>query len=374
MAKGVILLLFPGIRSLSIIFPTIFQKESGMHSTTLKYILGVTAFALLGILAVSGCKTDGENGTTRKREQRPQIDLKVPAFNRDSAYAFVAKQVSFGPRVPGTEPHVQCKDWLVGKLKALGLKVKVQSFTAEIHTGDKWPAFNIIGMKNPDAKQRLLFAAHWDSRYTADYDEDESRRDEAILGADDGASGVGVLIELARQLETLPDDFGVDIIFFDAEDQGYDAEVAEDSNPESWCLGAQYWARNLHTSGYSPMYGILLDMVGSKGARFPKEGYSMRFAPQVVDKVWSLAHRMGYGHYFDMTRTPGGVTDDHVFVNTIAKIPMIDIINKPPNSATGFGHYWHTHKDNMEVIDKRTLGAVGQVVTAVVFKEAAGKL
>ena len=326
---------------------------------------------LILALALTACNGDGPSSDPAPapdKVEKPPV--KVPSFNRDSAYAYVAQQVAFGPRVPGTEEHQACKDWLAGKLEAFGAQTQVQEFTADMVTIGKQPAFNIIGSYNPGASRRILLAAHWDTRFQADYDPDPEKRKEAILGADDGASGVAVLLEVARQLQQNPLDLGVDIIFFDAEDQGFDAAPGQEPQPETWCLGAQHWSRNFHRAGYDAEYGVLLDMVGAANARFPKEGYSVYFGPDVVEKVWKLAQEMGHGNYFDDTKIQGGVTDDHYFVNTIAKIPMIDIINKPIGSETGFGPYWHTHDDDLDVIDKRTLKAVGQVMLALLYNES----
>ena len=214
----------------------------------------------------------------------------------------------------------------------------------------------------------MVLAAHWDSRHVADYDPDASRQNEPILGADDGGSGVGILMEIARAIQKNPIDLGVDIVLFDAEDYG----ESQGEDITTWCLGSQHWSRNPHVAGYRADFGILLDMVGSKGARFTKEEVSRTFAPQVLDKVWKLSQNMGYGNYFvnDNTRQ---LVDDHLFVNQIARIPMIDIINRPVDTETGFGHYWHTHADDMSVIDKQTLRAVGQTLLAVIYQKSAGR-
>lgn len=335
-----------------------------------------SVIVFLGFL--SSCTADqnagGSQGSTNAVPEATKPPLKVPAFNRDSAFAFLAAQVAFGPRVPGTAPHVECKNWLAKKLEDYGAETSVQEFTADYSELGKQQAYNIVGSFNPSASKRILLAAHWDSRHQADYDADPSKRGEAILGADDGASGVAVLLEVARQLQQNPIDIGVDIVFFDAEDQGYDSQPGEQPQPESWCLGAQHWSANPHRKGYRAEYGVLLDMVGSENARFPKEGYSMYYAPQVVEKVWKLALEMGFGNYFDTAAAEGAVTDDHYYVNTIARIPMIDIINKPLGSSTGFGSHWHTHSDNLDVIDKRTLRAVGQVMLALLYNENNGSI
>jgi hypothetical protein len=336
------------------------------HYMKLHYLKNIIICALL-VGAFHSCKTDNKN--EKSTDDAPVKNIvKIPAFNGDSAYQFVAKQVEFGPRVPGTDEHVACKNWLVGKLNSYGADVIEQDFVAKIYTGDKWNATNIIGQFNKDAKKRVVLAAHWDSRMIAEEDSNEEKREEPILGADDGASGVGVLLEIARLLQENPIDLGVDIVFFDAEDQG---KRGANSPPEHWCLGAQHWSRNPHRSNYKPQYGILLDMVGSKNPSFGKDAVSRKYASKILDKVWTLAQNMGYSDMFVNTET--SVTDDHYFVNIIAGIPMIDIINQPPNSKTSFGSHWHTHKDDMNIINKRSLKVVGQVVTAAIYKTNNGQ-
>ena len=311
------------------------------------------------------CKQDNNtnNGATDN-----QVSVKIPKFQKDSAFAFVEKQVSFGPRVPNSSGHTNCKNWIANQLRGFGAKVTEQNFKADAYTGVTLNGINIIGSFNPEKSKRILLAAHWDTRHIADQDTDEQKKKEPILGADDGASGVAVLLEVARLLKNASIDIGVDIVFFDAEDHGENGG----NNTASWCLGAQHWSRKPHVVGYKAKYGILLDMVGAKNARFGLEGESMRYAPQVMQKTWKLAQNLGYGNYF-VAENVSAVTDDHVFVNQIAGIPMIDIINRPKASSSGFVGHWHTHKDNMDIIDKRTLRAVGQVLLNVIYKEDKGK-
>ena len=291
---------------------------------------------------------------------------KVPVFNMDSAYAFVAAQVAFGPRVPNTPAHTEAAAWLVGKLNEFGAKVEQQKFTATAYTGTELRGNNIIGRYNPEMTDRILLCAHWDTRHIAD--SDLAKPGDVVEGADDGASGVGVLLEIARQLGLSTPNIGVDIVLFDAEDYG---ESGGSGNSESWALGAQHYARNF--TGPKHRYGILFDMVGGKNARFLKEEVSLYFAPQVVDKVWKQAAAMGYGAYFPMEKR-GGVTDDHLFINKIAGIPTIDIINYREDTYSNFVAHWHTGNDGIDAIDKRSLRAAGQVVTAIVYREAAGTL
>ena len=307
-----------------------------------------------------------------KGAEQPEMDagpeVVVPRFSRDSAYSFVAQQLAFGPRVPNTAAHRACRDWLVGKLEGYGAKVIRQDFSAKAYTGATLQATNLIAQYKPDLLNRIVLAAHWDTRHISDSPLHTGKKEQPVMGADDGGSGVAVLLEVARQLQANPLEIGVDLVFFDAEDYGDN----NGSSPESWGLGAQHWAKNLHyTGGIRPMYGILLDMVGGKGARFGQEYFSMQYAAPVVEKVWSLANTMGYGNYF-VREQSNPVTDDHYFVNTIARIPMIDIINQPPGSQTGFPAHWHTDKDTLEAIDRFTLGVVGQVMLAVIYHEEAG--
>ena len=327
-------------------------------------------FFLIIFLIFTACQGCKENKSTTPTKVEVK-NIPIPRFNRDSAYNFVAKQVAFGPRVPNTEAHINTKNWLVNQLKMSGARVIEQGFKATAYTGTVLNATNIIGQFNPAAKKRILLAAHWDTRHITDNDPDVSKQNLQVDGADDGASGVGVLLEVARHLNTLPDYLGVDIIFFDAEDHG----ISGGSDPNdtyTWGLGSQYWSRNLHVGGYKAKYGILLDMVGAKSPRFPIEEISATFAPKIVEKVWKLAREMGFGNYFSNEKVEG-VTDDHLFVNRIAKIPMIDIINLPTNTEQKFVNHWHTTNDNMDNINKRTLGAVGQIMLAVIFNEAMGK-
>lgn len=320
----------------------------------------------LGLLTLQSCESDQKKTTTQTENPTPK-KVKIPAFSESNAYANIEKQLEFGPRRPGTEEHVACKDWLVSELEANGAEVIVQDFIANIYTGDQWQAYNIIGQINPKESKRIILAAHWDTRMIAEEDKDKKKQKEAILGADDGGSGVGVLLEIARLIKENPiEDLGVDIIFFDAEDQG---KRGPEEPPNLWCLGSQHWSKNKHKSGYRAKYGILLDMVGGKDPYFGKDQVSKDHAGVLQEKIWALAHGMGYSDMFSMEST-GYLVDDHYFVNTIAGIPMIDIINYTPGKKIGFADHWHTHDDDMSAINKRTLKAVGQVVTAAIYKES----
>lgn len=324
------------------------------------FILGLLFFS-----ALQSCQSDAKNKVEEK-----EITIKVPRFERDSAFKYVAQQVAFGPRIPNTPAHIACQNYLSSSLKSFGADVIEQKFTAKSFDGKILNGNNIIGKFNPAAQRRILLCAHWDSRPFTDSPLTVGYKNRPVLGADDGASGVGVLLEIARQLQLNPVDFGVDLVFFDLEDYG-------DSNggaSEYWCLGSQYFSRNLiYPANAKPDYGILLDMVGASGARFAKEEISVQYAGNVVEKVWTLAQAMGYGNYFVNDRV-GAITDDHYFLNTLAQIPTIDIINRPIDTQTGFVAHWHTPEDTLDKIDRNTLRAVGQLLLAVIYREHAGTL
>lgn len=293
--------------------------------------------------------------------------IETPNFNADSAYVYIAKQMEFGPRVPNSEAHKACGLYLSTTLERFGAQVYTQETILQGFE-HKWEAKNIIGSFQPNNKDRILLCAHWDSRYTSDRETTTEAQNLPVPGASDGASGVGILLEIARQLQMYHPNVGVDIVFFDVEDQGVPAYKKNNSDKDYWCLGSQYWSKTPHIDGYSARYGILLDMVGAKNAIFRREVYSTQFAPEIVNKVWTEALNLGYSSTFSF-EIGGAILDDHYYVNTVAKIPTIDIIQYEYSSNSGFGHYWHTQADNMDIIDVNTLKTVGQLVTSVIFKE-----
>lgn len=331
---------------------------------------------LLLSVAFVACESDNGSQTTQQpTETKPQATVEVPAFNADSAYAYVAQQVAFGPRAPQTPGHDTTLAWLKTKLEGWADKVYLQSDFAEIYNGRKVKFTNVIASFNPESKKRVLLCAHWDTRPYADQDADPSQWREPILGANDGASGVGVLLEVARVLSQNRDFFmGIDIVLFDLEDYGQPAFDNNILKNDTYALGSQYWSKNPHVPGYSATYGILLDMVGAKGSTFLMEGYSMQFAKAVNEKVWREAANLGFSNYFVYMPGPP-IQDDHYYINRIAGIPTIDIIHLlPPGGAQTFHDSWHTHDDDMDIIDPKVLNAVGTTVLNVLYKEDAGVL
>lgn len=324
-------------------------------------------FLAIIVLVAAGC--GGEKEQKKAPETTPKI-VNVPIFNADSAFYFVEKQVGFGPRIPNSPAHLKTGDYFIEQFKHYGAEVTTQDFIATSFDNQRLNLRNIIASFYPEKQKRILLAAHWDTRPFAD--KDPEKPNAVFDGANDGASGVGVLLEIARNLKAnAAPDVGIDIILFDGEDWGerYNQKVNKplpSGYVEWWCLGSQYWSKNKHKPNYSAYYGILLDMVGGKNAQFAREGYSMDYAPNVVDKVWKSASTLGFGHIFINQRT-GRITDDHQFVNEVARIPMIDIISFEP--TTGFGDFHHTRQDNLENISKEILGAVGQTLLQVIYYE-----
>lgn len=290
----------------------------------------------------------------------------VPAFSADSAYRFIETQLAFGARVPGSPAQQQCADWLVAQLKQYGATVKVQHGTVVAYNGTELPAINIVGSYNPSAKSRVLIVSHWDCRPMADHDPDASKRNQPVPSANDGASGVGVILELARQASLKQPAVGIDLFLTDAEDYGAPEDWSGEHTEEQWGLGTQMWCDNPHTSGYTATYGILLDMVGAEGATFHQELYSKYFAPDIVRHVWDTAKRLGYGKYFK-TSEGGAITDDHVFINRIRRIPTIDIIDTRPQDDSSFFPYWHTTDDTLDKLSLETLQAVGTVLMHLIY-------
>ncbi|MDE6769312.1 MAG: M28 family peptidase [Muribaculaceae bacterium] len=296
----------------------------------------------------------GNKGATQATATIPAEETAKVAFDADSAYSYVAKQVAFGPRVPNSEAHRQCGDWLTSELRRHGAAVTEQRANLKAFDGTILNARNIFGQINPDAKSRILLLAHWDCRPWADADPNPANHKTPVDGANDGASGVGVILEIARQLNLANSDLGVDFLFVDAEDWG------DEGNEDSWALGTRYFMENPPVAGYAPEYAILLDMVGGKNATFYREYFSEQAAPDIAARVWSAAGALEYGNMF-FNRVGTAVTDDHT--QLIAHgIPAIDIIEYHPEAESGFNPRWHTVNDNMEGIDPKTLEAVGKTV------------
>ena len=335
----------------------------------------IMAFAFVGATVLMGCGSSagGEGGSAGVAEaSAAEAGVKVPAFSADSAYAHIVAQTAFGPRVPGTEAHRRCAEYLTGTLERYGVEVKPWRKRITDFSGNSFELVNIVGRINPEAKRRILLAAHWDSRRWADEDADPAKHSEPVTGANDGASGVAVILEMARVMSRELPGVGIDILLTDAEDSGKSApEGADDVEvmryENSWCLGTQHWLKSdPYGEGERPEFGILLDMVGAGGAVFPPEYYSLRLASHVVEKILAAARRAGTSSRFP---SPDGrvqaINDDHVHLNGYG-IPTADIIDIRPG---GFNPHWHTSQDTAENIDLSTLGDVGRTVLNLIYNE-----
>ncbi len=328
----------------------------------------LTGFLLLILIFIMGCN-GGDQTSSKSAKSSSKKRIEIPNFSGDSAYAFVQRQVDFGPRVPGTEAHQSCANYLSTTLERFADTVVVQHFQARAYNGNVLKGKNIIGSFDPENADRIFLCAHWDSRPYADHDPDPENHNQPIDGANDGASGVGVLLEIARQMQQQQPEVGVDIILFDLEDYGPPQDSQQRGEGDWWALGSQYWSRNPHDPGYFAKYGILLDMVGAKDATFMMEGFSLYYAPGLLKKVWNTAQRIGYSDRF-LFEQGGYIEDDHKYINEILKIPTINIIHLDHQSVNGsFFDHWHTVNDDMDKISKATLKVVGQTVLTVVYED-----
>ena len=330
-----------------------------------KYIL------LACTLLLAGCGLSAKRSVSESGQS--SVSAGGLSFSGDSAYAYVAGQVAFGPRVPGTDAHHDCVQYIGRTLERFGATVEIQTGEVMRYDGEWQHVANICAHLPADSayqgEKTVLLCAHYDSRPWADQEEDYSHRMSPILGANDGASGVGVLMEVARQWQNLSErKRPVEIVLFDCEDMGTPQFYTGKQREHTWCLGAQLWARMLVESRESKAvyaFGILLDMVGDPNASFPREYYSEQYAGKYVEKIWRTAEQLGYGHRFVSTRSYP-ITDDHYYVNTIAKIPCVDIIHYVPGSETGFAWWWHTYSDDMRNVNPGTLQEVGKVLMSVI--------
>lgn len=324
-------------------------------------------FSFLFVILFVACGPDKvvDNGNTTSTTYTTSTVTKArvipPDFNADSAFAYILKQSEIGPRVPGSTAHKKAVAYYESFLKQQGAEVKIMGSNVTTFDGMQWRIDNVIAVFNPQAKTRILLTSHYDSRPFADKDPKPENRMKPCPGINDGASGVGVLMEIARQIKIKQPTVGIDIVLFDLEDYG------DNGDPNSWALGSLDWAKNPHKAGYKAKYGILLDMVGAKNAVFPKEGISVFYANSIVNHIWNTAENLGYGNYF-IQEESAEMTDDHLPINKIAEIPCVDILHYNMVKNEFFEHH-HTISDDINTIDKNTLKAVGQTLMEVIYNE-----
>lgn len=324
----------------------------------MRYVNLYIAGALLALVACSSkSQTDSPVADS--------VDSVAVAFDADSAYAFVEAQTAFGPRVPGSNAHAACAEWLDSRLRAYGCTVVRQKATVNDMDGQPMPIDNIVAQINPEVAPRMLLVAHYDTRPWADEDNDPANHTKPIDGANDGASGVAVILEVVRQISLNHPDVGVDILFTDLEDSGKSAPEGADSATQelydaTWCRGTQYFVDNFPIETANIRHAILLDMVGGRDAVFAKEYFSNVAAANVQSSIWAAARSAGHGDRF-VNSIGGAINDDHLPLIRVG-IPTVDIIEIGHPQTGSFNPTWHTLDDNLQNIDRATLGAVGATV------------
>jgi glutaminyl-peptide cyclotransferase len=287
-------------------------------------------------------------------------------FNAEQALVYVRTQVEFGPRVPGTPGHQRTGDWIVSRMRERADTVIEQRWTHVTQRGDSLPMRNILARFRPDLEQRVLYLAHWDTRPVADRDRNLGARQLPIPGANDGASGVALLVALGDLLKTTPPSVGVDLLFVDGEDYG----SFDDPNNPDILIGSRYFADHLPSPNYRPLFGVLWDMIGDRDLNIYQEQHSVQAAPEVVQRVWQLAQDLGYRDHF-IPEVIEGITDDHLplIKKGLRVIDVIDIDYGPP-AENGAGRpvasYHHTMEDTIDKVSSRSLQIVGDVATALI--------
>lgn len=306
------------------------------------------------IIALFACVSTAACGSKEQVSPTVAKIVERPPFNADSAFAYVSQQVGFGPRVPGSEAHARCRQWLVDRLQSADAAVELLDTVVTSPDGQKVAIHNILGHIRPDATKRVMLLAHYDTRPWADMDPDTDAHHRPIDGANDGASGVAVILEVIRNIDAVPTTTGLDILFVDCEDSGNYADDA------SWCLGSQAFAASMSPTGKRPDYAILLDMVGGKDALFYREQFSNVYARTIVDRVWNTAASLGYSDRF-IQQIGGAINDDHIHLLG-AGIPAIDIVEMSHPQTKSFNSTWHTLSDNISNIDPATMKIVGETI------------
>jgi len=274
------------------------------------------------------------------------------AFNGEVALGYVKTQLAFGPRIPGTEGARQTGDWITAQMRLRADSVAEQRWNHVTAKGDTLPMRNILARFRPTATERVLYIAHWDTRPFADFSSNPADRKLPVPGANDGASGVALLIAVADVLKGTPPAYGVDMLFVDGEDYGQFGPPVVDA-----LIGSTWFASHLPSPGYQPIFGVLWDMIGDRNLNIFQEGYSSQQAPEIVARVWGMAEELGYGSYF-ISRNGGPIMDDHVplLQKGLRVIDVIDI---------DFDHH-HRPTDTFDKVSAKSLQIVGDVATALV--------
>lgn len=327
------------------------------------------AMVLIAVACALGAAGCSSAQTGDRSQPSTAAEAESPAamtyFDTDSAMSLIREQTDMGPRVPGSASHDRCTDWIVDRLHMAGAEnIAVQrARVTQPLTGVDFDIANVFGQVRPDAPKRILLVAHYDTRPTADEESDPAKRDTPIDGANDGASGVAMVLELAREVaaDTTLTGIGLDLLLVDCEDSGLNGDGQADTEA-TWCLGSQYWAENMPYADFKsrPVAGIVFDMVGGRQARFHREYFSNAASPSLVDKVWAAAASEGFGTVF-VNRPGGPIIDDHLPIQR-AGISCIDIVENRSEVTGSFPPTWHTLDDNINNIDSETIEAVGRTM------------
>ncbi len=324
----------------------------------MKFVFKFVLVTLL-ILTIS-CEKQRQQPLAKSTIFNIEEEITIPKFDKNLAYSYIVEQMKFGPRNPNSIGHKLAKEFLFNELKKFADTTFMQSFTYPGYDGEILHLSNIIASFNIPAKHRILLCAHWDTRPRSDKDPVLENQSKPILGANDGASGVAVLLSLAKIFSENKLNIGIDIVLFDAEDYGKEGDLL------NYSLGAKYFVQN-KPDYIKPVFAILLDLVGDKEAVFKREPNSIQFASDVVDLVWSLANKLGLKTFSNDSSVP--VYDDHIPLG-LSGIKIINIIDADligadtPNPRR---NYWHTQNDTIENISKETLGEVGQLLTHLIY-------
>jgi glutaminyl-peptide cyclotransferase len=292
------------------------------------------------------------------------------AFDAQAAMGYVQAQLAFGPRVPGTPAHVQAGDWILAEIKKRVDSVVVQTWTQTTANGTKLPLRNILARVNPSATQRVLYLTHWDTRPVADEDTNLGNKTRLFLGANDGASGVGLLMALADVFKKTPPSVGVDLLFVDGEDWGSFTADNSGAYPDA-LFGSQYFANHLPSPDYKPLFGVLFDMIGDADLQIYQEANSVQNAPEVVRRVWQAAADMGYGNYF-ISEVGDAIIDDHLPLQQkgLRVIDVLDIqygvLSSRGPTVKPYPNYHHTMQDTFDKISAKSLQIVGDVAVTLV--------
>ena len=318
----------------------------------MKIFILITIFVLI----VAGCSQDSPKPVAQKAQpQKPAIT--VPQFDGANAFKYLTAQTDFGPRNPNSKGHDNCLQYLQSEMRKYADAVNLQPFTMPGYKNETLKLTNIISSFNLQSTSRILLVSHWDTRPMADQETLAQKKNKPVLGANDGASGIAIMLEMARHFKSAPPPIGVDMLFVDGEDYGNESDL------KNYFLGARYFAKH-KPNGYAPVFAILLDMVGDKQLEIKREPYSLRFAPDIVNLVWSTAKEIGVSQFADAEQRP--VADDHLPLNE-AGIRTIDLIDFDYPDETN--KYWHTLEDTPDKCSSESLEAVGKVLLTVIYRQ-----